>query len=320
MVVKLQQPDDVVVNAQKFYPKEFHKVAESSYMDDMYIKSALMSGVRGYVKASKDVVNIADIAGGSGRQGRIIKKLVGEDSEKVAVHEIDISRAELGKGKGDDKIIGDAKHLPLSDNSMDFVFMNNVPLPLLQVRNYVISMKEDIGKKKVALKLLEKAIDAQYSLFLLEGVRVLRENGVMMLGAKQVGQSSEGLQKSVGDLPLKIEKFEVVELEKGVVPLWRKYGVDIEEPRFGIAYLRKKGGDIKEATDLYEKRFKASLKKVMGIPGSEEGKSMIEEVFEKMKRAQKMKPGKSFKIQPGDVNSFDVGGHEPDTDWVPFLG
>jgi SAM-dependent methyltransferase len=318
MVVKLQQPNDVIVNAQKLYPKEFHKVAESSYMDDMYIKSALMSGVREYVKTSKDVVNIADIAGGSGRQGRIIKKLVGENSEKVVVHEIDISRTELGKGRGNDKIIGDVMHLPLSDNSMDFVFMNNVPQPLFQVRNYIISMEGDTGKKKAALKVLDDAIDAQYSLLLLEAGRVLKKNGVMMLGAKQPGQSREDIQKDMAGLSLKLEKLEVVELEDGVVPLWRKYGVEIEKPRFGIALLRKEGGDTKEATELYEKRFKASLKELMEIPGSEEGRSMIEEVFEKMKRAQMMKPGKTFKIQPGDVRSFDVGGHEPEPDWMPF--
>jgi hypothetical protein len=264
MVHRISQPDDILHEAQRLYPKKFHEVSESSYMDDVYRKAALMCGIREHVKATEGQVNAADIAGGSGRQGRIIRSLVKEDAERVVIHNVDISGGELRKGKGGEKIIGDAMHLPLADKSMDFVFMNNIPIPLSHVKNYVINMKDETGKKEVMLEMLELAIDSVYKLNLLEGARVLKENGVMVFSGKHMGQNGESIQRSLGDLPLKVDKFEVVELEEGVIPLWRKYGIDIEKPTFMVVSL-KKTGDVGELTDFYRQMLFTSLEQLMRI-------------------------------------------------------
>ena len=154
MTYRIAKPGDIIVEAQKLYPKKFHEVSESSYMDDVYRKAAIMCGIREHLKATRGDVNAADIAGGSGRQGRIIRSLVKEDSGRVVIHNVDIGRREFRRGRGDERTIGDVMHLPLPDKSMDFVFMNNIPIPLSHVKYYVINMKDETGKKSRFLRCL----------------------------------------------------------------------------------------------------------------------------------------------------------------------
>lgn len=264
MVYRIAQPEDILLEAQRIYPKKFHEVSESTYMDDVYRKAALLSGIKEHVKGGKGEVNVADITGGSGRQGRIIRSLLKEDAGRVVVHNVDISREEMGRGKGDEKIVGELMHLPLADRSMDFVFMNNIPIPISYVRNYVARMRDESGRKGMMLEMLDVAVDSVYKLDLLEGVRVLKENGVMVVSAKHTGQTAEGVQKALGEVPLRVSGFDVVELEEGVIPLWRKYGIEIEKPTFMVVSMRKVG-EGEGLRELYEEVLHFSLQQLMRV-------------------------------------------------------
>lgn len=289
MVQKLRQPDDIIVEANSRYNeahKHFHEVAESTYMDSTYIKGAVISGIRERLKSFPEDIDVCDIPGGSGRQGHIIRSYVKEDASRVHIYNVDMSREELGKDKKDIRIRGDVMHVPLEDGSMDVVFMNNIPIPLSELRRHAIQMKEYSGGKETMVEMLNVAVDAQYKLALLEGARVLKDNGVMVVSAKYTGQTAQGIQKVVEDLPLKVEKFEIVDLENGVIPLWRKYGKDIERPNFTVTSFRKTG-DTQEAEDVYRQLLYTSLEQLMRIQGKNEEKSMIEEVFEEMEKPEK---------------------------------
>ncbi|MEM3555429.1 MAG: class I SAM-dependent methyltransferase [Candidatus Micrarchaeia archaeon] len=270
MIHKISKPEDILLEAQKLYPTKFHEVSESTYMDEVYRKAAALSGIKEYVGKTKREVNVADIAGGSGRQGHIIRSMLKDEARRVTIHNIDISKEELSKRKVDERIVGEIMHLPFVDRSMDFVFMNNIPIPISHVRNYVAFMKDESGRKGMMLEMLELAVDSVYKLNTLEGARVLKDNGVMVVSGKYTGQSSESIQKGLGELPLKVEKFEVVELEEGVIPLWRKYGIEIEKPTFMVASFRKTSSDLKEHFELYEQMLYTSLEQLMRIEGFED--------------------------------------------------
>jgi len=283
MVHKIAQPEDILVKVQEFYPKQYHKVSESGFMDELYRRSAIMSGVREYAQSAEEV-HILDVAAGRGRQGYFINKVVGkENSKKVVMHEIDISKVELRK----EGIIGDMGHLPFANKSMDIVFMNNLPSLLSAVSSHVIRTKHDGATKERMLEMLEVATDAMYKLNLLEGVRVLKDGGVIMLGGKYIGQGIESIEKNIEDLPLKVDKFEVLELERQVVPLWRNYGIDIEKPTFMLISLKKTGSGIEKLVELQQQLLHTSLEQLMRIEGMEESASMLEEVLEEMRKASK---------------------------------
>lgn len=277
---KIAQPEDVLLEAQKLYPKKFHEVSESTYMDEVYRKAAALSGIREYVKSTKGDVNVADIAGGSGRQGRIIRSMLKDEAGRVVIHNVDISREELSKSKGDERIVGEIMHLPFADRSMDFVFMNNIPIPISYVRNYVANMKDEAGRKERMLEMLELAVDSVYKLDMLEGARVLKENGVMVVSGKYIKQTGESIQKSLGELPLKVNKFEVVELEEGIIPLWRKYGIEIEKPTFMVVSM-KKVGDVGDLADFYQQMLRTSLEQLMRVEGFED---ILKEMHKKFER------------------------------------
>jgi hypothetical protein len=263
MVYKLTQPEDILLEAHRLYPKGFHEVSDSGFMDEYYRRGAIISGIREYAKTAKEEVHVLDVAAGRGRQGYFVNKVGEENSKKVVIHEVDISRVELGKGR--ERTIADIHHLPYADKSMNFVFMNNIPVPLSAVSSYVIRRKGDYVIKERMLEMLELATDAIYKLNLLEGARVLKDDGVMVLGGKYIGQKIEEIQKNIEDLPLKVDKFEVVELEEYVVPLWRNYGVDIDKPTFMLASLKKTGSDIQKLVDLYEQVLYTALEQLMRI-------------------------------------------------------
>jgi hypothetical protein len=102
----------------------------------------------------------------------------------------------------------------------------------------------------------------------------------MVVSGKYIKQTGESIQKSLGELPLKVNKFEVVELEEGIIPLWRKYGIEIEKPTFMVVSM-KKVGDVGDLADFYQQMLRTSLEQLMRVEGFED---ILEEMHKKFER------------------------------------
>lgn len=283
MVNKIAQPEDILTTAQKFYPGNFRDISESGFMDNLYLKAPRMPGVKEAIENGKGQANVAEFASGTGRVGDATRKVTGTGFN---YHCIDIDKGQFGKEDWKSRIIGSVENVPLANKTQDVVFMLNVPIPLSEVKNHLLKEGGLDDTKKGMLEMLENAIDAQYKLNLLEGARVLKDDGVMVVGGKYMLQTEDRMQKNIEDLPLKITKLEVVDVDEKVIPLWRKYGIDIENPTFMLVSMKKTKGDMQEAVDFYEQVLYSSLEQLMRIEGKKEGKSMIEEVLEEMRKAK----------------------------------
>lgn len=317
MVVRIAKPEDMLLEAQKLYLKDFHRVSSSKEMNAYYEKHADFSYAEELVKSGKPVV-IVVVASGRGKEGDAFKKRFGDNAN---VYNFDISRKELGKDHEKNRAMAETMHLPVADKTADIVSMSHIPIPLSSVVRYVAGMNaEGIENAKIMmLEMLSNATDSIYKLNLLEAVRVLKDNGVIRFGVMQDRQTRKSLEKSIEGLPLKLEEFKIERHDEKLVPIWRNYGSDVDKPISAHAVLRKTRSDIGEIVALYEQLLYFSLEQVMRIEGRKEGKSLIEEVLEEMKKAKRIESGKSFKTQPGDVHSFDVGGRPPEPPWSPVF-
>jgi len=123
-------------------------------------------------------------------------------------------------------------------------------------------------------------VDAQYKLNLLEGARVLKDDGIIVVGGKYVGQKQEGMQGNLADLPLRIKHFEVVDVDEDAVPAWRRYGIDIEKPTFLLYSLKKTGEVSKELVSFYEQVRYTALEQLIRIEG-------FDDIMEGMRKARK---------------------------------
>lgn len=269
MVERIAAPEEILIRAQRLYPESFHeKVSSKKPMEEFYSKAVTLSRVKELIESSRELVTVVDVAGGRGKVSDALKKLTDKGFNYVNV---DISGRELGKNGGKHGIIGDIMHLPITDKTADAVFFIEIPIPLSRVRDHVAGMKaessDETAKKEIMLEPLEAAIDSIYKLNLLEGIRVLKDGGVMVLGGTYKGQTRENVESTVEKLPLKLEEFKIVELDKGVVPLWGSYGIDIKEPKFTIASFKKTGDDIKELVALNEQVLYSSLDRLRRIDG-----------------------------------------------------
>ena len=290
MVYKIAEPEDILVHAQRLYPNSFHeKVSSNNLMKDLYRKAVFLSGINEVIEGGGEPV-IVDAAGGSGK----LWDALGESKNKKFIYiRADISREELEKGGWKFKVIGDVTHMPIADKTADAVFMLNVPIPLSKVREYVEGMKAESENEKESkrrmLEALENAEDAIYKLNLLEGVRMLKENGVMVLGAAYHGHTMKDVQDVVKNLQLQLEKFDIMELDERIVPLWKDYGIEISKPKFALVSLRKTGDDARELVEQYEQMLHNSLQELSRVGG-------FEKVLRDMKKWSKVKSGESFKI------------------------
>ncbi len=334
MVQKVAQPEDIVKMAQEMYLKgsDFHKVSNIDEMREFYDRQTELSGVKKLVK-SGNKLKIGDIAGGSGRQGDSVRRSLGDKADCVEIDVFDISMKAMGKGKN--KVVCDSMHLKAEDKTYDILFMNNLPIPLISVEMYVGGMKAKGMEehRDQMLEMLVLAVDSIGKLNLLEAVRVLKDDGVIVWGVpyREPSKKSsdkkerskktfdrESFEKVVEGLPLRVEEFQIRKYDEKLIPIWRNYGADVQKPEFIHAALRKTGSDIDETVALYEQLLYSSLEQLMRVQGKEEGKSMIEEVLEEMKKAKKFRPGKAATLDK--KFNFDVGGHEPDPPWPGFFG
>ncbi|QLJ53082.1 MAG: hypothetical protein Sv326_0907 [Candidatus Fermentimicrarchaeum limneticum] len=246
MTYRIAKPGDIIVEAQKAYPGSFHeKVASSPLMDEFYRKAIRMSGIAELIERSDRTVTVVDVCGGRGRVGEILKEMTKKEFSYVVV---DISMRELGKDRWKDRIIGDATHIPLANATADAVFFLNMPVPTSMVERRVARMKpgstQEVEERWEIAENLRKAGDALYNLNILEGIRVLKPGGSLLVGAKYTGQTRKDKEKWAENLPLTVDRVERAELDSRVIPLWRNYGVDINESVFSITSFTKTHGEI----------------------------------------------------------------------------
>jgi len=286
MVLKIEQPDDIIRIAQERYMKgtDFRRVSDSREMREFYDKQTELSGVKGLVESGGEV-RIGDIAGGSGRQGDSVRRILGDKADSVKIDVFDISVEAMKGLRGQNRIVSETMHLKAADGTYDILFMNNVPVPLSSLEGYVRRMKELEDKRDHMLEMLNLAVDSVVKLNLLEAVRVLKDDGVIVLGV-DYGEprgkplSRESLEKIVKDLPLKVEEFQIRKYDEKLVPMWRNYGSDIGKPKFVHAVLRKTGSDISELVALDEQMLEFSLRQFMRIEG-------FDKALEEMAKAKK---------------------------------
>jgi len=277
MVHRIAHPEDVLREAQLLYPQKFKEVSESGFMDEFYKKAARMPGVMEAVKSGGGKAVVFDVASGTGRVGNFIKFLSHMDFDYYC---FEINEKQLGWEGWKKAVIGDISHLRAEDKAADVVFMLNVPIPISGIKNHLLEGGRLDHTKKGMLEMLDLAIDAQYKLNLLEGARVLKDDGIIVVGGKYVGQKQEGMQGNLADLPLRIKHFEVVDVDEDAVPAWRRYGIDIEKPTFLLYSLKKTGEVSKELVSFYEQVRYTALEQLIRIEG-------FDDIMEGMRKARK---------------------------------
>ncbi|MEM3555428.1 MAG: class I SAM-dependent methyltransferase [Candidatus Micrarchaeia archaeon] len=265
MTYRIAKPGEIIVEAQERYPGSFYdKVSSSKYMDEFYKKAVEASGVVKLIESREDTVRVVDVAGGRGRVGEMIRKMTDKNFEYIVV---DISRKEMGDDKDKVKIVGDMAHIPLKNSSADVVFFLNMPVPISLIKRKAETMTpgslvevEELWSIKMYLG---NSIDAAFRSNMLEGLRVLKPDGVLVTGAKHVGQSKEVAEEAFREFPLRVEKQEVVELDSKVIPLWRKYGLGLEDPKFVITTYRRVEGNVESLIEHEKERLERNLGKAM---------------------------------------------------------
>jgi hypothetical protein len=229
---------------QSLYFTSFHEtVSSSNLMDKFYERAILASGVIDLIEKSDKPITIVDVAGGRGRVGDILKKLLEERgiSKSFNYVVVDISQEELGKESGKHKIVGNITQVPLANKTADVVFLVNMPSPTAAIKIHMLKKTPGVnkgsGEDSKVYSLIDNASTAMFLLDVCEGVRVLKENGVMVGGTRY-----GGLRTDFGGLaPLEADRFEVFRLDKGVKKLWKDYGLDVYGPEFFVETFIKKG-------------------------------------------------------------------------------
>jgi hypothetical protein len=262
MVNKVLERDrtDVLREIKSRYRPSFHEnVSNSQLMEEFYRKAILVSGVVEKINKSKEPVMVVDIAGGRGRVVEILKELTHKEFNSVVV---DRSREELGKDDWKLKVIVDMTHLPIADKKADVVFLLNSPSSVGVIKEHIVNTKpasraewEESKKVLVFLGFTSGAIDM---VNVLEGVRILKNDGVFVEGmlyskggVNELKDILEGIQTTlkekginIGEVPLERDRFEIFELDAKVAKDWRKYGIEIGEPKFFVESYRKTGAKL----------------------------------------------------------------------------
>ncbi|NYZ76182.1 hypothetical protein H0N98_02940 [Candidatus Micrarchaeota archaeon] len=296
---RLLEPEEgkVLARFQNFYPTSFHeKVSKSSYMDKFYEKAVSVSGITNIINESEKPVTIVDIAGGRGRFKDAVEKVAEKKFNYVVV---DLSREQLGKfedlrmrdkeKKGERfKVVGDMSSVPIS--GADAAVLLNTPNVILGfysdfVEKYISKYKEFFQKKydglfeeEVSKKVLERLRESEEGrisillgammtsvdkLHILEAVKLLKENGVLIIGGFAQAISAYPIDEMKG-IPLKVRDVEEFRLNRNVMKLWRDYsGDDLENNTFFVASFTKTGEVAGDLIEGCEKIFKDSFHELL---------------------------------------------------------
>lgn len=167
------------------------------------------------------------------------------------------------------RIVADMAHIPLRDSSADVVFLLNTPIPISIIKRKAERMVPgsltEVEDLRAIRHYLGNAMDATCRLNMLESLRVLKPGGTLVTGAKYTGQSKEGAEEAFGEFPLVVDKHYVVELDRGVLALWRAYGISLNKPTFAIATFKRTEGAVEPLVEQEMERLNRNLGKLVEI-------------------------------------------------------
>jgi SAM-dependent methyltransferase len=292
--------EEVLGKIKSFCNTSFYeKVASKVSVEDFYVEAIRLSGIVDKINRSSKTLTIVDIGGGGGRIGEILheyakKGIIKKDFNYVVV---DLSRVELGKGNSESKLVGDVTNLPIRDSQADVVFLLNMPSAVGVITRYIKDLKPtdpvEAEKNKKVRVLLEAADGNITFLNYLEAARILKEGGTLVWGRPTHEENKADLEEifrriqkelrnkkiKVGGIPLrKIEK-ELVGLDRGVVNLWRDYGIGMDKPEFYLESVRR----THEKVDTWMFYFNGSLGGFLNKLSEEE---RFWEIIDEMKKAK----------------------------------
>jgi|GEM_PF-1939174 len=279
MVQKFAEEENILRRVQILYPDSFHeKVSSSKLMSKFYAKAVELSGAVELIENSAGSVTIVDICGGRGVVGDTIKSKTAREFNYVVV---DISRKELGGERWKNRVMADMLHIPVGDRTADVVFSLNTPVPLAQVKEHakvmkVNSLSEEIERGNV-IRILSEAVDNICELNLLNAARILKNNGVLVVGNPFAGHGEEDAREQVREIPMKLEKYERVKLSHRVISLWKEYGSEVDSPVFVLASFRRVEGDIRKRIEFRKALLENNIQEL-------EGNEFFKKVVDEMER------------------------------------
>lgn len=265
MEKKLQGPsnEEVLGKIKSFCNASFYENVASSPMTDRFYKVAInLSKVLKRVENGESVT-IVDTGGGGGKIYDMIAKDVGKELlKKVNYVSVDKSRVQLGTDKLKSRVVGDMMHLPLENSTAHAVFLLNPPSLTGVIEKYIartkpasiMQIEEDNGVQ-VFLHITDGAFNM---LNVLEGVRVMRDDGIMVGGLpfrkgelkdletilKRTRNNLRRNGVNTGPIPIEIKESRIIELDWRVMSLWDKYGIDIDWPKFRLDSYVKTGAKL----------------------------------------------------------------------------
>jgi len=273
------EEDKVLARFQNFYPTEFNeKVSSSRLMDKFYRRAILVSGVIELIEKSEKPITIVDIAGGRGRIGSMLEKLLEERgiSKSFNYVVIDFSRKELGKSDWKLKVRGDMSSVPVAH--ADVVFMLNSPNAVVGFYSCFLKKYGKPFEKGLDIKAFEEMRKTEeFKVFMLlshmtsqtdklnilEATKLLKQDGVLTVGGFAKGRSAYPIDEMEG-VPLKALLADEFMLSGNVMKHWEDYSGNVlgDQPFFAAAYT--KTGEVgKELVEKCEGDFKCSFKELM---------------------------------------------------------
>jgi len=279
---RIAEKDNPLTVMQELYFTQFHeKVSSSKEMEKFYRKVISASGVLDMAERSSRPLTIVDICGGGGRLGHELEK---EVKKPINIVNVDISNEQLRIDNGKLKIRGEMMHLPLADKVADVALLINMPNPVRVVENHLERTKPDsikeIADNYELYCLLADARHCTVKLAVFEGLRILKDNGIMSFGTVYRGPSTYGVEKI--DVPLKQVGFEIFGLDLKVAKLWDDYGISVEKPEFFVESFRKIGEVNRSSVTQCRNALRDSLESLSGS-------KRFWEVIGEMRRAEEAK-------------------------------
>ncbi|MEM3690502.1 MAG: hypothetical protein QXZ40_02120, partial [Candidatus Micrarchaeia archaeon] len=169
----------------------------------------------------------------------------------------------------------------------------NMPVPLAQVKEHAKvtkadNLSEEWDREKV-MNILNDAVDNICELNLLNAARILKNNGVLVLGNSFAGQTEEDARRQVKEIPMKLERYARVKLSNRVIPLWKEYGSEVSSPVFVLVCFRKVEGSVEESIKFREAALRDDFQEL-------ERSEFFKKIIKEMERGASAKKGETFAI------------------------